>query len=38
MSAGYYQKNKERLQKRAREKYQNLLAEEKNKNWKYGCE
>ena len=31
-SAKYYQDNKERLQKRARERYQNLSEEEKEKN------
>ena len=29
LSAIYYQENKERLQKRALERYQNLLKEEK---------
>ena len=31
----YYQKNKEKLQKEARERYQNLSEEEKNKKRKY---
>ena len=31
MTAGYYQKYKEKLRKYAREKYQNLSVEEKNK-------
>ena len=35
MSTGYYQNNKERLQKKARERYQNL---KKNKKQKYSCE
>ena len=30
----YYQKHKERLQKKARERYQNLSEEEKDKRWK----
>ena len=30
MKTKYYQKNKERLQKTAREKYQNLSEEEKD--------
>ena len=38
MSARYYQKNKERLQKKARERYQDLPEEEKNKKQEYGCE
>ena len=32
LSAKYYQENKERLQKEAYERYQNLLKEEKVKN------
>ena len=36
MSSGYYHKNKERLQKKTCEKYQNL-SEEKDKKRKYGC-
>ena len=31
LSAKYYQENKERLQKKARERYKNLLKEEKEK-------
>ena len=38
MSAGYYQKNKKRLQKKARERYQNFSEDEKNKKPKYGHE
>ena len=44
MSKGYYQKIKERLQKQkkneknARERYQNISGEEKNKKQKYGRE
>ena len=32
----YYQKNKERLKKQARDKYRNLSEEEKNKKREYG--
>ena len=32
LSAKYYQENKERLQKKVRERYQNLFREEKEKN------
>ena len=35
---GYYQKNKERLSKKARERYQNLPKEEKEKKHQYGRE
>lgn len=35
MVSKYYQKHKERLPKKARERYQNLLEEEKNKKQKY---
>ena len=38
LSAKYYQENKERLQKKARERYQNLSKEEKEKKQQYGCE
>ena len=38
LSAKYYQENKERLQKKAREVYQNLSKDEKEKKWEYGCE
>ena len=34
MVTKYYQKHKERLEKEAREKYQNLSGEEKNKSQK----
>ena len=34
MADNYYQKHKERLRKKARERYQNLLEEEKDKRWK----
>ena len=37
LSAKYYQENKERLQKKARERYQNLSKEEKEKKRHYGC-
>ena len=36
LSAKHYQENKERLQKKAREKYQNLSEEEKEKKLQYG--
>ena len=32
----YYQRNKERLKKQARDKYRNLSEEEKNKKREYG--
>ena len=38
LSAKYYQENKERLQKKLRERYQNLSKEEKEKKQQYGCE
>ena len=38
LSAKYYQENKERLQKKARERYQNLSKEDKEKKQQYGCE
>ena len=40
LSAKYYPENKERLQKKkkARERYQNLSEEEKEKKWQYGPE
>ena len=34
----YYQKHKEKLRKEARERYQNLSEEEKEKNLHYHCE
>ena len=34
----YYQKNKERLQNEARERYQNLSEEEKEKKCQYHCD
>ena len=36
LSAKYYQENKELLQKKACERYQNLAKKEKEKNWQYG--
>ena len=36
MLARYSQKNKERLRKKAHERYQNLSEEDKNKKQKYG--
>ena len=36
--AKYYQENKERLQKKARERYQNLSKEEKEKKQQHGRE
>ena len=38
LSAKYYQENKERLEKKARERYQNLSKEEKEKKRQYGRE
>ena len=38
LSAKHCQGNKERLQKKARERYQNLSKEEKEKKWPYGRE
>ena len=38
LSAKYYQENKERLQKKAREIYQNLFKEDKEKKQQYRCE
>ena len=37
-SAKYYWNNKERPLKKARETYQNLSKEEKDKRQQYGCE
>ena len=38
LSAKYYQENKEWLQKKAHETYQNLSKVEKEKKWQYGHE
>ena len=38
LSAKYYQENKERLQKKAYERYQNLSKEKKEKKRQYGRE
>ena len=38
LSVKYYQENKERLQKKARERYQNLSKEETEKKPEYGRE
>ena len=38
LSANYYQENKERLQKKARERYQNLSKEGTEKKRQYGRE
>ena len=38
LSAKYYQENKEKLHKKACERYQNLSKEEKEKKQQYGCE
>ena len=38
LSAKYYQENKERLQKKARERYENLSNKEKEKKRQYGQE
>ena len=37
LSAKYYQENKERLQKKACKRYQNLSKEQKEKKWQHGC-
>ena len=36
LSAKYYQENKEKLPKKARERYQNVTKEEKEKKQQYG--
>ena len=38
LSVKYYQENKERLQKKARERHRNLSKEEKEKKRQYGRE
>ena len=38
MLTGYHQKNKEKLSKKARERYQNLLEEKKGNIHQYACE
>ena len=38
LSAKYYQKNKEKLQKEAFERYQSFCKKEKEKKQQYGCE
>ena len=38
MPTEYYQKNREKLQKKARERYQNLSEEKRNKNRYHGHE
>ena len=38
LSAKCYQENKERVQKKARERYENLSKEEKEKKHQYVCE
>ena len=38
MRTNYYKKNKERLSKKARERYQNLSEEEKDKKHQYAHE
>ena len=38
LSGKYYQENKERLQKKAHERYQNLSKEEKEKKQQYDLE
>ena len=38
LSAKYYQENKKKLQKIARERYQNLSKEQKEKKQQNGCE
>ena len=37
-SATYYQNNKEKLRKKARERYQSLSKEKKEGKWQYGHE
>ena len=37
MSAGYYKKNEEILQKKACRRYQDLSEEDKNKKHRYAC-
>ena len=37
MTTKYYQKNKEMLQRKAHENYQNLSVEEKNRKPQYAC-
>ena len=37
MLTGYYQKDKDRLSKKARESYQTLSQEEKEKKRQYSC-
>ena len=37
LSAKYYEENKERLQKKARERYQNFSKKEKKINQQYSC-
>ena len=37
-SAKYYKENKERLQEKARQRYENFSKEEKEKEWQYGYE
>ena len=38
MANNYYQKNTEKLQKEAHERYQNLSEEEKDKKQQHACE
>ena len=38
LSTRYYQDNKEKLQKKACERYQSLSKKEKEKKHQYGCE
>ena len=38
MTNNYYKKNKEKLSKKAPERYQNLSEEEKDKKCQYACE
>ena len=37
-SAKFYENNKERLQKKASERYQSFSKEEKESKWQYDCE
>ena len=38
MTNNYYQKRKEKLQKEARERYQNISGKKKAKNSQYSCQ
>ena len=38
LATKYYQESKEKLQKKGRERYQNISKEEKQKRQQYSCE